>query len=297
MRDGLDTSHVRFVEAAGVPTRIYEAGEGEPLVLIHGGWYGSLYSLDCWSLNLHELAHDFHVVAWDKLGQGHTGNPASEDGYTYEALLQHSIALFDLLDLGPAHLVGHSMGALLATRIALDRPDLTRTLVVIDTNTLAPNDARYPRSQFYLDLAKRTPPGPPTRETVRMEPDAQSLSNAHVTDDYVDRMLAIAQLPKQAEAAALAPTLRDAVWGVSLEATKARTLAVIEERGTGAPTLVVWGANDVSAPLPLASLLYERIAPKTEHAELHVIAHAGHYVYREQPDAFLRLVRGFCLGR
>ena len=60
---------------------------------------------------------------------------------------------------------------------------------------------------------------------------------------------------------------------------------------------MVWAFNDVSAPLRVHGLpLFERIAATTPAAELHVLNQAGHYVFREQPEAFNRLVRSFCLG-
>ena len=296
MSDRLDPAHVRFVELGGVSTRVVEVGAGEPLVLVHGGGFGSLYSLDCWSLNLQALAGDFRVVAFDKLGQGHTGNPAGDD-YTFEALLEHTLAVLDGLALGPAHLVGHSMGALLVARVALDRPDIARTVVAIDSNTLAPDDERFPWTAFYEQLAKTIPPGPPTRESVRCEPDAQSLSRTHVTEGFVDRLLEIARLPEHQHAAERVEALRATVWRPSILAARRQALVDLAARGLGVPTLVVWAADDVSAPLPLALALYDRIAARTAQAELHVIGRSGHYVFREQPEAFRRALVGFCAGR
>jgi 2-hydroxy-6-oxo-6-(2'-carboxyphenyl)-hexa-2,4-dienoate hydrolase len=282
------------VSAGGISTRVYESGEGDPLVLVHGGGFGSLYSLDCWSSVLGPLGLDFRVVAFDKLGQGHTGNPPSDEQYTFEALLAHATALLDSLALGPAHLVGHSMGALLVTRIALNRPDLVRTVVVVDSNTLAPDDPRFPWTRFYADLAKSVPPGPPTRETVRMEPDAQSRSRAHVSDDFVARLLEIARRPEHVEAAERIAVLREPIWMPSILAARRQALADLDERGLSVPALVVWAADDLSAPLPLAYSLFEHVVARTEHAELHVIGRSGHYVFREQPAAFTRVVTAFC---
>ena len=70
--DTLDSQKIRFVDVDGIRTRYYEDGAGEPLVLFHGGHFGEWYSLDCWSLNLADLAKHFHVYAVDKLGQGST---------------------------------------------------------------------------------------------------------------------------------------------------------------------------------------------------------------------------------
>src|SRR5207244_1789665 len=72
-------------------------------------------------------------------------------------------------------------------------PELLKTVVIIDSQTIAGDDP-----PFYRNLPRL--PGSARAETVRIEPDAQSFSRAHVTDSFVDRMLAIALLPKVAEA-------------------------------------------------------------------------------------------------
>jgi len=297
MDDGLDRALLRFVEAGGIATRVYESGEGEPLVLVHGGGFGSLYSLDGWSLNLRPLAERFRVVTFDKLGQGHTGNPESDAGYTFERLLAHSVVLLERLALGPAHLVGHSMGALLAARIAFARPELVRTLTIVYSNTVAPDDSRFPWTRFYVDLDARMPPGPPTRESVRIEPELQSTSSDHVTADFVERLLEIARRPEFEHAAARMKALREKTWLPSILPVRARTLEEIDGRGLPVPALVVWGADDPSAPLPLAHALFERIAARTPEADLLVLGRAGHYCFRERPVAFERALAGFCLER
>ena len=83
----------------------------------------------------------------------------------------------------------------------------------------------------------------------------------------------------------------------SIEPVRAQTLTDIDDRGLPVPTLVVWGADDPSAPLPLAHALHERIAATTPEADLHVLGSAGHYCFRERPAAFERTLAGFCLGR
>ena len=297
MDDHLDAGRTRVVEADGIPTRVYEAGEGDPLVLVHGGGFGSLYSLDCWSLNLAALERQFRVVAFDKLGQGHTGNPEDDSRYTFERLLAHACALLDRLDLGPAHVVGHSMGALLAARLVLDRSGLARSLTIVDSNTVAPDDPRYPWTKFYVELAARFPPGPPDRETVAIEPELQSYSREHVTDEFVDRLLEIARRAEFAEAAARILELREVIWMPSILPERARLLDEIDHGGLPVRTFVVWGADDPSAPLPLALALHERIAVRTPEADLLVLGRAGHYCFRERPRAFERALTAFCLDR
>src|SRR4051794_30607090 len=97
IHDSLDTSKLHFVDVDGIRTRYYEAGQGEPLVLFHGGDIGSPYTLDAWSLNLPELASYFHVYAPDKLGNGYTDNPPTAADYTPAAVFQHARRFLEVL--------------------------------------------------------------------------------------------------------------------------------------------------------------------------------------------------------
>jgi 2-hydroxy-6-oxo-6-(2'-carboxyphenyl)-hexa-2,4-dienoate hydrolase len=245
-------------------------------------------------LNFPGLAQHFRVLALDKLGQGFTDNPPGDE-FTYDALLRHTARWLEFLGISSAHLVGHSRGGLLAAALAFEQAGLARTLIIVDSSTLAPNDPRWPGLAFYDAIERRIPPGPPTRETVRMEPDENSFSTAHVTDDFVGRYLEYALLPKTQDIQVRMKQGGAAVWNASLDEKHRQMLRRIEEQGMPARTLVVWGFNDPSARLPLGYSLFERIAAKTPAAELHVMNEAGHYTFREHPLEFNRLIRGWCL--
>jgi 2-hydroxy-6-oxonona-2,4-dienedioate hydrolase len=294
--DGLDEYKLRNIKVDGTKVRYYEDGTGEPLVLLSGGEFGSLYSLDSWSLNLKELAKHFHVYAFDKPGQGYSDIPDKDADYTFEWLLDRTYRTIGALGIRQGHFVGHSRGGLLVTRMALDHPEIVKTAIIVDSSTLAPEDPHVPTDLFYNELAARTQRGPPTRETVRMEVDAQSYSKAHITDDYVERMLRIALLPSVQEAQRRMAALRLSVCYPSLNRMRSQTLAQIDDQGLPVPTLVVWGFNDRAAPLYLGHRLFERICPKTRDAEFHAINQTGHYSFREQWQKFNRTVRDFCLG-
>ncbi|HEY7063000.1 MAG TPA: alpha/beta hydrolase [Chloroflexota bacterium] len=295
VRDGLDQSKVKFVEIDGIRTRYYEHGTGDPLVLLHGGQFGSGYSLDAWSLVLPALAESFHVYALDKLGQGQTGNPKG-DAYTFESLLDHTYGFLQAMGIRGAHLAGHSRGGLLIARLAQVHPEVAKSLIIIDSNTLAPEDPSFPSGEFYAEVARRTPPGPATRAAVRMEPEAQAFSTAHITDDFTGRLLANALLPVRVESDERMKTLANTVWMPSMGRAKAEALRLIDEQGLPVPTLIIWGQNDVSAPFRIHGLpLLDRIAAKTPRTVAVIVNQTGHYVMREQPDVFVRAVRGFCL--
>lgn len=298
VRDGLDQTKLHYADVGGVRTRYYEDGAGEPLVLMSGGeFFGVLYSLDAWSLNLPELARHFHVFAIDKLGQGYTDNPRSEAEYTFEALLQHTYGLLRAVGLtGGVHLAGHSRGTLLAAALTLAHPDLVASTIIVDSSTLTPDDPRYPGMAFYTELEQRIPPGPPTRATVRVEADAQADWKDQVTDDFVERMYQITVLPQRQASQQCRDRVAPTIWMPSVARLKQATLRRIDEEGLTTRTLVFWGFNDRSAPLPLGQDLFSRIAQKTPRAEMHVLNGAGHYSYRDQYEAFNRVLTGFCLG-
>jgi len=295
--DSLDRQKLRFIDVDGVRTRVYEDGAGAPLVLLSGGEYGSLYSLDCWSLNLPALARHFRVFAVDKLGQGYTDNPKTDSEYTFEALFRHTCGVFQALGITNAHVAGHSRGAFLAARLALERPELVKTLIIVDSSTLAGDP---PGFDFYANIGRpggRLPKGvAPKPETVRVEADAQAYSREQVTDDFIARMVEIALLPKTREAGERMEVVGESVWLGSLRPKQEETLRQVDERGFRVPTLVVWGFDDRSAPLRLGLSVFERIRAKTAAAELHVLNGAGHYSFRDRSQAFNRTVASFCLG-
>ena len=294
--DGLAEQKLRTIDVDGTRIRLYEDGTGEALVLLSGGEFGSLYSLDSWSLNLKEFAKHFQVYALDKPGQGYSDIPKKDADYTFEWLLDRTYRAVTALGIRQGHFVGHSRGGLLVARLALEHPEIVKTAIIVDSSTMAPEDPHVPTDLFYNELAARTSSGVPTPETVRMEIDAQSFSKTHITDDYVERMLRIASLPSVQEAQRRMATVRQSVCYPSLNRMRAKTLAQIDDGGLPVPTLVIWGFNDRAAPLYLGHRLFERICPKTRNAEFHAINQTGHYSFREQWQKFNRTVTSFCLN-
>ncbi len=113
------------VELSRVRTWYDERGEGEPLVLLHGGAVDGRF----FDQNKQQFAARFHVLTPDLRGHGRT--PDVEGPFTYEALAQDTIEFIETVVGGPTHLAGHSIGAGVALHVALRRPDLVSCLVLI----------------------------------------------------------------------------------------------------------------------------------------------------------------------
>lgn len=283
--------NAKFITIDGIKTRYFDGGSGETLVLISGGSFGSYYSADHWSLNFDELCGYFHVYAFDKLGQGFTDNPGSEADYTMTAVIEHAYGFLRAIGIDRATLVGHSRGALLAARIAVDYPEMVKTLIILGSSTLPAEDPSTPMD-FYKKLDENAPPVP-DREFVRREAEANSYSKDHITDSFVEAMLKIALLPKLMEAKKKMIHLSDTHFLPDARKKKYETLDLIKTKPLKVPTLIVWGLNDPSAPVKLGMDLLRHIGSVVHRTQLHIFNHAGHYTFREHPRELHRLIIEF----
>ncbi len=282
----------KWIDVDGIATRYFEAGSGETIVLFFGGNFGAADGSNCaivWELNFEDLAKTYHVVALDKLGQGHTANPKNDDDYTMHAVVQHSAAFMRKLGLSNAHLVGHSRGGYLVSRLTLEFPELVRSCTIIDSGTLGPGVS-------LTEVVHAKPPGEPlSRECQQWTYETYSYKPDHITSRWLDAVVEVGELEKTREAIRKmeAEDLKGRVFMPGLQREKAETLHWINEHGMKRPTQIVWGYNDPTAPLELGLRLYEMISAKERQAYFHVINESGHFPYREHPRRFNEILNGF----
>ena len=291
LREERTMDNAKFVTLGGIKTRYFEAGKGDDLVLIHGGKFGTFYSAYHWSLNFDELSKHFHVYAFDKLGMGDTDNPKSDADYTMAAVIEHARAFVRTLGIKNAILVGHSRGALPAARIAVDHPELIKAVIVFDSNTLPAEDSSLPYD-FYTKLEVGAP-AVPDREFILREPIANSYSQEHITEDFVQEMLRIGGLPRTLEARKKMERFLDEIFLPNMREKKYETLKLIQAGGLKAATLIIWGINDRSSPMKLGIDLLNVISSVVDRTEFHAFNHAGHYVFREQAGRVNQLIVDF----
>ncbi len=115
-------------DSDGVRIHYVVQGEGEPVLLLHG--LDSNARLN-WELPgiLPALAEEFRVVAPDQRGHGQSERP-EEDGAYGRKMVEDAVRLLDHLHVERAHVVGYSMGGLVALRLAASHPDRVRSLVL-----------------------------------------------------------------------------------------------------------------------------------------------------------------------
>lgn len=280
--------NAKYVDVDGVKTRFFERGVGQPLVLVHGGHFGVRGSAEDWDLNFDRLAEHHRVIAYDKLGMGFTDNPPSANGYTIGAQATHLKGLLDTLGLEDVHLLGHSRGGYAVTRVALDEPDRVATLTIIASSSVT-----HPFNPIYAEWREQAATME-EREAVRFLIRANSYSDAHITERMVDAGVEVGRTATFAQARKL---MSEGLYDRFKEDLLERLHVIKEEIARGGltmPTLLLWGFNDPSATIDRCGKpAIDQFFPVVKDCEMHIFNQAGHYCFREQPEAFEANLLGF----
>jgi pimeloyl-ACP methyl ester carboxylesterase len=259
----------------GARLRWFVGGSGLPLVLVHG--LGGAASN--WIELAPELARDNRVLAVDL--PGHGGSAPLPALPNLEPFADRLGLLLEREGAHPAVLVGHSLGCLVALRLAMRSPQLVRGLVLISAAGIGSTSRR---ARYALALSSLIQPGrliAPYRETIARSDLLRALVWGHwATPD----------------GAAVSPLATlGLLEGPSLhtDATSAAAALVEEDPRVrldriGCRTLLVWGARDPQVPIDDAFEYARRL-----RAPLRVVAGAGHLVIAERPEACLDAIRSF----
>lgn len=116
-----------YFEHAGCQLHYEDHGQGTPLLLVHG--LGS--SIRDWEYQLPALSARHRLIALDVRGHGRSGKP--REAYSIQAFADDVAALIEHLGLQRVHLVGISMGGMIAFQLAVDRPQLLLSLTIVNS--------------------------------------------------------------------------------------------------------------------------------------------------------------------
>lgn len=242
---------------------------GETIAFSHGLLWGT----ELFAPQIAALRGRYRCVAWDHRGQGRSG-PEHRHCIGMELVWQDAVRLLETVVGGPVHFCGLSMGGFVAMRMAARRPDLVRSLLLLETSSdpePMENVARY-------------------RLLTRM---TRLLGPRMLKNKIAPIMLGKAILTDPARRAELATFVdlmarRRDIWravnGVVDRAGIHDELARIT-----APTLVVVGDEDVATPRPKA----ERIVGAIRGATLVTIPRAGHSSTVEEPALVTAAIEQF----
>ncbi len=253
---------LRTRAADGLPVQARVAGDGGPAVLfVHG--VGSTAAI--WDAQLRAFAGTFRCAAVELRGNGASPDPdpsaVHRDGYAADVL-----AVADAIDAPRFHLVGCSLGGVVAFELWRRAPERIRSL------TLVGSYARYPDGRTYADGIIRA-----VREAGSMEAFARARApRLGLPPERLEET--IAQMACKSVACYIAAT--EATWTADHRAL----LPAIT-----VPVLVIVGEHDTVAPLPLA----EEIARAVPGARLEVLPGAGHVANADRPEEFNAMLRAF----
>lgn len=256
-------------------TRYFVAGEGPPLVLVHGlgGWAGN------WQALVERLEGDFRLVV-PELG-GHGGSEPLRGARTLEPFVDAILEVLEHEDAVPAPWVGHSLGALVGLHAAVRRPDAVTALVL----AAAPGITSSTRmGELTVTLLGALRPG---RVVGRRSERAARSPRARTVMFGGWAVADPAGLDPAAAQAFLdgPPQNRDTL-------TAGRALVVSDPRQVlhevGCPCLCLWGVSDNWVPLQDGMEYARRL-----RAPLRAIADCGHLLIGEKPDTVASAIREF----
>lgn len=150
------TTHARdngtYVTVSGVPTYYEVAGDGDPVVWLHGG----LCTAETLDGVVAGLAGTYRVFVPERVGHGRT--PDRPGPYSYEDQAAHTIAFIEALGLESVRLAGWSDGALVGLLVALRRPRLVSHLVFVDNCVTLDSVPIELRAAATEDIEQAVPP-------------------------------------------------------------------------------------------------------------------------------------------
>ncbi|MBI4333939.1 MAG: alpha/beta hydrolase [Chloroflexi bacterium] len=258
---------------------------------MHGAHFGLASCANVWDRNIGLLARDFHVLAIDKIGLGFTDNPKDDKDYVIGSAVGHAHGFLRALKTGPAHVAGHSRGGFQACRLALEHPESVKTLTIVNSGSMT---IRSIPMSIHDIIGREIPRIDDPRERFRHKLADYSYSQEHLTDGFIDILLEIAALPKSKEAAAKMEAGLKRQFREDLAARQKETQEWIKAGRLKAPTLLVWGADDPAAKLePVGMDVMRLVFAAVPRARMCIINQAGHFSFREQPEAFVAALTGF----
>lgn len=247
----------------------YEShGSGsETLILSHGLlWSGHLFHKQVAFLKDH-----YQVITYDHRGQGRS--EVTPGGYDMDQLYEDAIALIEALGTGPVHFGGLSMGGFVAMRLAARRPDLVRSLILMETSAgPEPNKLNYGILNTIVRLFGVASVTQPVMKIMFGEPFLNDPNRKEEREEW------IRELQKNKK------SIVKAVSGVLNRAGVEAELANIQ-----CPTLILVGTEDKATVPEKAEFIHSKI----KGSQLHYIENAGHTAAVEAPDQYNKLINEF----
>lgn len=262
------------IQANGVELHYEESGSGDETIVFSHGLMMNLHMFD---EQVKHFSKQYRCIAYDHRGQGKS--EVAPDGYDMETCYEDAAALIEALGIAPVHFVGLSMGGFVGMRLGARRPELVKSLVLMETSADPEPSENLPRYRLLEFVARWISP------KLIVNGASKSLFGATFRTD-----------PKHAEKFKHWKQQIGSVHRVG--ATKAangvftRQPVYDEIAHITTPTLVMVGTEDI-ATVPAKA---ERIHQQINGSQLMHIPNAGHSASLEQPQAVIDAIQAFYDG-
>jgi pimeloyl-ACP methyl ester carboxylesterase len=287
----------KYVMVDDYRTRFFEAGSGNPLLLLHGGgWTG--FGAISWYATIIPLSKSFHVFAPDQLGQGYTDAPKNPNEWGHiRVRADHIIKFIEKLKVGKVNLIGLSQGGWICAYLALKRPELLNKLVIVSSGSTSGSAAgnyhqtadykgpqpTRPRKIMRSNEFERT-----TQEGLRAF--IQALRYSDVDEEYLTHLLPISKKWfVRSQSLGERMLTDDKVKRELMEMYFIDGKHISEHvKDIKLPTLLIWGKQD-HTNIESGVELFKRIP----NSQIHIFDNARHFVHVDQPEDFNGLVTWF----
>lgn len=224
-----------------------------------------------------DMKDRYRCVTFDFRGQGQS--QVTLDGYDMDTLKEDASELIERLDCAPCHFFGHSMGGFVGIRLAVHRPELVKSLILVNTSADPEVKANLPKYRLLNFIARWIGPWAVARNVMRIffSPNFQS-----------DPTREKARIKWRQNIAANHPIgVTRAVRGVITRESVNEVLDKIR-----VPTLIIAGEWDAALPPERSRRMHARIP----NSRLVTIPNAGHMAPVEYPEAVNKALKEFLSG-
>jgi pimeloyl-ACP methyl ester carboxylesterase len=251
------------VIANGIRLHYTVVGRGEETIVFS---HSFLASSEHFRPQLEALSDRYHCIAFDHRGHGYSEVP--REGYDMETIYDDAEGFIEALGCGPCHFVGLSTGGFVGMRLAIRRPDLLRSLVLMDTSADEEPPLMAQQYKFLGHIVRR----------VGWRPVLGMVMRKMFARKFLDDPAQRAEVEAWRARFLTMDTFAGPEFGVGISSRE----SVFSQLGRiRVPTLVMVGEQDIATPPSRA----RRLAAGIEGAELVVIPDAGHLCTVEEPAA------------
>lgn len=262
----------KTVQTGVFKTFYREAGEGAPLVLIHGGGPGA-DSHGNWKDLIPLFAQHHRVFAYDLVGFGNTEAPdPATFTYSMDARTQQLQDFIEALALGPANVIGNSMGGCTVLGLAIRKPELVRNMVLMGSAGLRMQLSPEVGKLMHYDF---------TLEGMRAIATALAYPGFGISEEMIRYRHELTKREDIMRATAATQAWIKNNGGMFYEEAD---IARVPTR-----TLVFHGKNDKVVPVSVAQRFLELI----ENSHGYIMPKCGHWAMLEHPEYFGRICREF----